>query len=197
MKYLKGTQGLLVAILILGTGMNACGFLGFAGSEKWKEEVQLSDGRVIVVERETLRERGGGELASNRSGTKPKEHRMRFAHPDGSEKMIEWWTTKKSPGTWPEIPLILDMESGQPIVFASVGIKARCEVYSKYVYRDGVWREEALPEKFEAHTTNLFLRDGIDMPKFVDLETKRKGNAEIGYSRSLRQVGPTRQVCGD
>jgi len=122
---------------------------------------------------------------------------MRFAHPDGSEKMIEWWTTKKSPGTWPEIPLILDMESGQPIVFASVGIKARCEVYSKYVYRDGVWREEALPEKFEAHTTNLFLRDGIDMPKFVDLETKRKGNAEIGYSRSLRQVGPTRQVCGD
>jgi hypothetical protein len=32
-----------------------------SGSEKWKEEVQLSDGRIIVVERETIRERGGDE----------------------------------------------------------------------------------------------------------------------------------------
>lgn len=60
MKYAKGIPGLLVAILIMGTSMNAFGFLGFATTEKWKEEVQLSDGRVIVVERETLRERGGG-----------------------------------------------------------------------------------------------------------------------------------------
>lgn len=197
MKYMKRTLGLLVAILVMGTGMNAFGFLGFGGSEKWKEEVQLNDGRIIVVERETLHERGGDELVSNRSGTKPKERRMRFAHPDGSGKMIEWRSTKKSPATWPEKPLILDLELGQPIVFASVGIRARCEVYSKYVYRDGVWIEEELPETFEKRTTNLFIRDGVDMPKFVDLEAKRKGNAEIGYNRSLRQVGPARQVCGD
>lgn len=121
---------------------------------------------------------------------------MRFTNPDGSGKMIEWRSTK-SYRTWPEIPLILDMESEHPIVFASVGVRARCEVYSKYIYRDGVWSEDVLPETFEKRTTNLFIRDGVDMPKFVDLETKRKGNAEIGYSRSLRQVGPSRQVCGD
>lgn len=197
MKYTKVTLGLLVAILIVGTSMNAFGFLGFGGTEKWKEEVQLSEGRVIVIERETLHERGGGEIVSNRSGTKPKERRIRFAHPDGSGKMVEWRSTKKSPATWPEKPLILDVESGYPIVFTSVGIKTACECYSKYVYRDGIWIEEALPETFEKRTTNLFIRDGVDMPKFVDLETKRKGNAEIGYSRSLRQVGPARQVCGD
>ncbi|MFH1021354.1 MAG: hypothetical protein V1782_12220 [Pseudomonadota bacterium] len=196
MKYTKGTQGLLVAILIMGTSMNAFGFLGFGGTEKWKEEVQLNDGRIIVVERETLHERGGGEIVSNRSGTKPKERRIRFAHLDGSGKIVEWRSSKVY-RTWPEKPLILDVESGHPIVFTSVGIKTACECYSKYVYRNGGWIEEVLPETFGKRITNLFIRDGIDMPKFVDLETKRKGNAEIGYSRSLRQVGPTRQVCGD
>ncbi|MHB8149273.1 MAG: hypothetical protein ACYDIB_03850 [Desulfobulbia bacterium] len=197
MKNTKGTVGLLVAILIMGTSMNAFGFLGFGGSEKWKEEVQLSDGRVIVVERETLREGGGGEWASNRSGTKPKEHRIRFAHPDGSGKMIEWRSAKKSPATWPEVPLILDLESGQLLVFASVGTRARCEKYSKYIYRNGAWSEEALPETFEKRTTNLYLGLGVDMPKFVDLNTKHKENKSKSYSRSLRQVGPTREVCGD
>lgn len=111
--------------------------------------------------------------------------------------MIEWRSTKKSPATWPEFPLILDLESGQPIVYTSVGIGARCEVYSKYIYRNGVWNEEMLSERFAERMTNLFLRNGVDMPKFVDVETKRKGNAEIGYRRSIRQVGPARQVCGD
>lgn len=196
MKNLKGTLGLLVAIVILGTNLNTFGFLGFGGSEKWKEKVQLSDGRIIVIERETLHERGGDELVSNRSGTKPKERRMHFVHPDGSGKIVEWRSSKVY-RTWPEKPLILDVDSGHPIIFTSVGIKTACEVYSKYVYRDGVWSEEALPETFEKRTTNLFIRDGVDMTKFVDLETKRKGNAEIGYSRSLRHVGPARQVCGD
>lgn len=177
--------------------MDAYGFLGFGGTEKWKEEVQLSDGRIIVVERETLRERGGGEIASNRSGSKPKEHRIRFVHPDGSGQKIEWRSSKKSPATWPEFPLILDVVSGNPIVYTTVGIRARCEMYSKYIFKGGGWSEEELPGIFEKLTTNLFIKNGVDMPKFVDLETKRKGNADIGYSRSLRQVGPTRQVCGD
>ncbi|MBZ0095191.1 MAG: hypothetical protein K8H75_07480 [Sulfuricella sp.] len=183
--------GRIFLVLMLGVTMNAC-----SSSESWKEEVQLSDGRIIVVERETLHERGGDEWASNRSGSKPKERRIRFAYPGESGQMVEWRSIKKSPQTWPEKPLILDTEAGQPIIFSLVAISPGCETYSKYVYRNGVWIEEELPEKFEQRTTNLFIRDGTDMPQFVDLETKRKGNAEIGYRRALKQVGPTRQVCG-
>ena len=182
--------------LIAVCGGMAYGFLGFGGTEKWKEEVQLSDGRVVLVERETLHERGGGEIVFNRSGTKPKERRIRFAHPNGSGKIVEWVSTK-SYRTWPEKPLFFDFESGCPVVYASVGFRTLCEMYSKYIYRDGIWHEEMLPETFEKRTTNLFIRDGVNMPKFVDLEIKRKGNAEVGYSRSLKQVGPTRQICGD
>ncbi len=186
---------LLFSILVMGvTSISVFGC--FAGTEKWQEEVQLSDGRVIVVDRETLREGGGGEIVSNRSGTKPKEHRIRFSNPDGSGKMIEWRSTKKSPGTWPEIPLILDMESGYPVVFAVVHISDTCEVYSKYVCRDGVWSEELLPGRFTERMTNLFLKLGVDMPKYVDLKTKIENNKSKSYRKSIRQVGPTRQVCG-
>lgn len=68
MNYLKVLKITTLA-LILGMCLTACG----AGSEKWKEEVQLSDGKVIVVERELITEGGGDEWANNRSLSKPKE----------------------------------------------------------------------------------------------------------------------------
>lgn len=110
--------------------------------------------------------------------------------------MVEWRSAKFY-RTWPEFPLILDLESGHPIVYASVGIRARCEAYSKYVYKNGVWSEEALPETFEKRATNLFIRNGVDMPRYVDLKTKRKDKETESYAASLKQAGPTRQVCGD
>lgn len=179
-------------ILMMGVSMSACG----SGSEKWKEEVQLSDGRVIVVERETLHKGGGDEWASNRSGSMPKERKLRLPGPDGSAKMIEWRSTKIDFQTWPEKPLVLDVVAGQPIVFTLVAISSGCEVYSKYVYRDGIWVDEPLPEKFELRATNLFIRDGVDMPEFVNLESKHQGNSDSRYRRALKQVGPTLKVCG-
>jgi hypothetical protein len=196
MNNLNKFMRLFLSILVMGVASISV-FGCFAGTEKWQEEVQLSDGRVIIVDRETLHERGGGEIVSNRSGTKPKERRIRFTNPDGSGEVVEWRSTKKSPGTWPEKPLILDLESDHPVIYTLDSISIVYEFYSKYIYINGVWSEEVLPETFEKRITNLFIRDGVDMPKFVDLETKRKANAEIGYRRALRQVGPTRQVRFD
>jgi len=193
MKHTKGMVVLLVSILILGvTSMNVFGFLGFGGTEKWKEEVKLSDGRIIVVERQTVMARGGDEWASNRGGTKPKEHRILLENPDGSGKIIEWRSTKSDDRTYPEKPLVLDMESGQPIVFTIVATSNTTEMYSKYAYRNGAWIEEALPDEFEKRTTNLNLKIGRD---FIDLETKRKNNSKPGYSINLREVGPNRKVA--
>lgn len=185
-------------ILMMGASMNAdAGFLGlFGGSEKWKEEVPLSEGKIIVIERETIRESGGDEWALNRGGGKPKEYRIRFASPDGTGKMIEWRSTKISPRTWPEVPLFFDFISGQPTIFSLVAISAGCEVYSKYIYKNGVWKEELLPEKFEPHATNLFLKVGVDMPSFVNLETKKQRNSSGDYRNALKQVGPNLKVCG-
>jgi hypothetical protein len=68
---------------------------------------------------ETIRERGGDEWASNGSGTKPKEYHIRFTNPTKQGEMVEWHSIKISPRTWPEIPLILDVESEKFIVFSS------------------------------------------------------------------------------
>jgi hypothetical protein len=183
-------------VSVLLTGAVSLGLTACAGTERWKEEVQLSDNRVIVIDRETLREGGGGEWVSNRSGSKPKEHRIHFTNPDEPGKMIDWRTTKKSPKTWPEVPLIFDLESGRPIVYTVVYVSESCEAYSKYVYRDGVWSEETLPERFPERQTNLFLKLGVGMPEFVELRKKQTINSSGSYSRSLRQVGPARKVCG-
>lgn len=187
----RQTSKTIVLTLVLGVGVSACG----ADSQSWKEEVQLSDGKVIVIERETIHSRGGGEWASNSSGSKPEERKIRFSSLDGAGKKAEWRSTKKSPQTWPEKPLVLDIEAGQLIVIAILSTSSACEIYSKYVHRNGVWVEEALPEKFEQRTTNLMIRDGTDMPKFIDLKTKYKENSTSGYRGSLKRVGPSRRVC--
>ncbi len=194
MKFTKRAMILFILILTLVvTNMTACGFLGFGRTEKWKEEVKLSDGRVIVVDREIINEMGGDEWASNRSGLKPKEYHIRFVHPDESGKKVEW-QAKISSDTYPEIPLILDIYSGHLVMFTLVGVGPRCEVYNKYAYQNGAWIEETLPEKFEPRRRNLLVK-GRDIPKYVNLEMKRNID-ESGHSRrEVRQAGPNRKVC--
>lgn len=185
-------RAIAILLMILGGSMSACA----GGSAKWKEEVQLSDSRIIVVEREIIRERGGDEWASNRSGTKPKEYRIRFANPDGSGKVVEWRSTKVSPGTWPEVPLVLDMEDGYPVVFSSVFNVGGCHIYSKYLYLNSAWVEEALPEKFQQRATNLLVFDPVDIPEFMNLKTKYEIDSDdLRGNRGFAQVGPTRKVC--
>lgn len=179
-------------ILTLGVSMSAC----VASSKNWKEEVQFSDGKTIIVERDAIYEGGGDEWAFNRSGSKLKEYRIRFSYPDGSGKIIEWRTTKLDSQTWPEVPLIFDMESGQPVVFTLIAISLGCEVYSRYVYRNGAWIEEMLPEQFERRTTNLLFGSQKDIPTLVNLEEKRRRNSASGYRQALKQVGPMLKVCG-
>lgn len=176
-----------MGIVIIGLCLSAC-------SENWKEEVQLHDGRIVVVERELISEGGGDEWASNRSGSKPKEYVIRFINPDESGGEIEWRSTKKDIQTWPELPLVIDIESGKPVIYSLVAISICCEVYSKYIFQGGNWIEEPLPEKFEQRVTNLLFGNRKDMPKFVNLEEKNKRNNGIGYRKALKQVGPSRMV---
>jgi len=178
-------------ILMMGVSMSAC-----SGDQHWKEEVQLSDGQVIVVERAMISESGGGEWASNRSGTKPKEYQIRFEYPVGKGTMVEWRSIKKDDNLWPEIPLVLDIDSRLPVVFAVVAISNACEVYSKYVYRNGVWVEEPLSETFQSRVTNLLFGSQRDLPFLLNLEGKRKRNSGAGYRQSLKNVGPNLKVCG-
>lgn len=189
LKFFKTT----LLTLFLGLSVTACG----AGSIKWKEEVRLSDGKVIVVERDAIYVAGGAEWASNPSGSKINEYRVRFEYPVGSSQMIEWHSVKKSHRTYPEIPLVLEKLATEPTIYSLVAISNGCEVYSKYVYQNGVWVEEQLPEQFEQRTTNFLFASKKDLPALLKLAEKNKRNDDIGHRRALYQVGPNRKVCGE
>ncbi|MEC5160406.1 MULTISPECIES: hypothetical protein [unclassified Janthinobacterium] len=186
---LAQTLGCVGLTLLLAT-LGGCR----GGSEIWKEEVQLSDGRIIVIERETVFEQGS-EWAHNDRVGKPKRQRIRLEPANGSKKMIVWNTTKKSPDGLPEVPLIFDVEDGAPVVMSSVELTAGCEMYSKYVYWNGIWVEERLPDTFTRRSTNLLVRDGADLPQLVGLREKQAGGARMGKRPALRQVGPVLTVC--
>lgn len=185
MKTNLGHWGLIVA-LVCGLLVAAC-----SGTTHWKEEVQLSDGRIIVVERETQFEGGGGEWAHNRSLSKPKERRIRFQFVNKAGGIVEWRSTKEWRG-WPEIPLIVDVYADQPIVITIGG--EPCEQYFKYIYKNGVWSEETLPRKVEVQKTNLYLREDGET-RFVSIAEKQKENSSVDYGKWLKQVGPDTRVC--
>ncbi len=183
----------LVLGLIVATSLTGCG-----GNEKWNEEVQLSDGKVIIIERELIMEGGGAEWASNRSLSIPKEYRIQFANLSNSKKLIEWHSTKKSPQTWPEIPLVFDRVNGEWLVFSSVEKAGGCLMYNKYLYQRGIWVEEKLPPTFEQRVTNLYTFGHKDFKNFIDVKTKEEFINEHGgiypYAR-YDQVGPTHPNC--
>ena len=180
-------------LLMMGLAITACG----AGSEKWKEEVQLRDGKIIVIERQAIYESGGAEWASNRSGTKIKADVIRFSGLGGSGKIIDWKTRKTDSATYPEVPLVFDIEVGKPTIFTLLSVSAICDVYSKYVYQNGIWTEEKLTQQLESHTTNLLFGSQEALPSLLKLQEKYKRNDKSGYRQALKQVGPSIKVCGE
>ena len=187
-------------IMIVGTiGLWTLFFRACTPQDKeWKEEVQLSNGKVIVVERELVMEAGGDEWASNRSGSKPKEYLIQFADPNNAKKIIEWHSIKKDIATYPELPLILDIVSGQLEVFSSIANAGGCQMYNKYRHQNGAWVEEKLPPTFPQRATNLFVMSRKEFKSFIDLETKQaiidKHGGYYPYA-SYDQVGPVHPNC--
>jgi hypothetical protein len=184
---------------------------------KWQEEVKLSTGEVMVVERET-RFKGGGDPFQGVADLMT----MRFRYPPGVKDMIEWRTVwygdrgyfspgksigldlgpgKIGPnirGYWPEYPLVLDVDSStkMPYVITNAGGSSEgCDEYWRYRYDNGQWKDDMLPETFEPRTPNLF-RDAekLTTPKYVNLEMNR----ESGKRKNIRfrQIGPDRCLCG-
>ena len=194
--------GLFLVTAMINSWKTICGLLigvcavlsGCAGNMRWTEEVVLADGKTITVTREVLSERGGDEWALNRSGTKPKSETL--AIPLAERKLVEWATTKISPRTWPEIPLVVEIEGNQPVVYTLLAVSAGCEIYSKYVFSDGRWVEEPLPDSFPSLATNLLFGNRANLPSHVSVEEKRKRNGGVGYRAALKQVGPSKRVCG-
>lgn len=166
---------------------------------KWKEEVQLSNGRVIIVERATQHRPGGSEWAIG-TGWRPRQYLIRFKYPPGSDQVIEWRSIKMDVerGTEPEYPLLLDvgMEKNALHIISIRGLRGFCFEYVRYVISNGAWSEVPLPVEFEPRDATLYLpAAALDIPKQVSLTLKRKENADIRYSMRFKKIGPKQTDC--
>lgn len=150
MKYTKGPQGLFVAILILGTSMNAFGFLGLGNSASWKEEVLLHDGQKIIVERSQT---FGGYPTIESQEREVLAEKWVFPVP-GMEKKVVWKVDFRRPPTGTQLMLItLGFLKGTPYIATT---PAGCIAYNHwkrpnppYVFfrYDGKeWRQISLAE---------------------------------------------------
>ena len=170
---------------------------------KWAEEVQLSNGEMIIVERETrFKPEAGGEPFRS-SGWAADTMIIRFRYPSDAKDVIEWRTMRYS-GTGggnyrhPETPLTFDIDPSTDeilIVTIAGGTMGGCNEYFRYRYSNRAWRDDMLPEIFETLPANLLIgSDELDTPARVSLELKPKKNGRYGIR--YKKVGPDRCLCG-
>jgi hypothetical protein len=169
---------------------------GCTKNVRWQEEVQLSTGEVIVIDRE-VKHAGGGAAWPQGQGSIPKEHIIRFRAPAHGDRLIEWHSTRLDKSTYAELPLALDVDADKTwMIFTRLPLGGACSQYLKYAFKNGVWVEVRLPEKIGVHRTNLFLAaSSNDISGLIGIAEKTRVNANPGYPRALRQVGPNRFWC--
>ena len=188
--WLSGSQR-LVSTLLIGLALAGC-----ESKVKWREEVKLSTGEIITIDRE-VKHGGGGAAWPQGQGTIPREHLIRFRYPAQTGPFIEWRSTKLDSSSYAELPLVLDLSTDKTwLIFTKLSINEGCRRYVKYQFQNEVWTEPPLATDIETHPTNLFLAaDSNEIDGLISIEEKTKENSDTGYRPYLKQVGPKRDIC--
>ncbi|MFH1026374.1 MAG: hypothetical protein V1791_00075, partial [Pseudomonadota bacterium] len=162
----------------------------------WQEEVKLSTGETIIIDRE-VRHAGGGAAWPQGQGSIPREHIIRFRYPAQTGPLIEWRSTELSRSTYAELPLVLDVSTDMTLhVFTVLPLSSMCDQYLKYQFKNGAWMKTPLTEDIETRPTNLFLAaGGVGIEGLISLAEKTKENFSVGYRSRLKQIGPKRFEC--
>ena len=190
--WLSGSQR-LVSTLLIGLALAGC-----ESKVKWREEVKLSTGEIITIDRE-VKHKGGGAAWPRGQGSVPMEHLIRFRYPPQTGPLIEWRSTKVGPrGTYAELPLVLDISADKAwFIFTEHWINEACVRYEKYLLQNGTWTEPPLAEDTDTHPTNLFLAAGSnEIEGVISLAEKAKENSGTGYGPDLKQVSSNKYWCG-
>lgn len=178
-------------LLVIATTVALSGCLGtlltpsYTPEIKWKEEVKLHDGRVIVVDRESRRE---GRAVP---GEAPFEgvFIVRAKHPDTGEEIL--WNEFAGGG-----PEVIDFVNGVPYFAVNVGSGPSCRKYQfpklNFVFfkYDKRWQRISFEELPKELDTNLFISawhaERVDMlDSFMTLDKKAIYNKRHGYDSAL------------
>ena len=189
MKYTKGTLGLFFIILIVGTGMNAFGFLGFGNTASWKEEVKLLDGRVITI---TQKRRYESVYTGQDYGSVVREAWLTFQLPEFSNKDIIWHENLE--------PQVLNFHNGGLYVVGVAPTGLEFDQYGKprppyigFRYQAGKWLRIPFAEIPEAiYDTNLWIENvPPNKSGHVSFADKAAEMQDPELSRHYKRIDPS------
>ncbi len=197
----------LAMLLMFGASMSACAGI-FSHSKGWKEEVQLHDGRVLVVERHFNLD---GYPTPDSHERALLDETITFALPESKQKI--YWTTEFRQDT-PEPnslgALLLDVVGGVPYLATS---PAGCISYNKwgrpnppyvlFKYVNEEWKRIPLDEfPSELVHSNLMSTPDSRMLKSYYTVEQVKGqmqgrNISAEARTIMREALPESQLCPD
>lgn len=156
---------------------------------QWREEVELSDGRIVWVERtasaDGMREMGGP------SGIKNQHYSLRFT-PPGESPLPEWQGEHQ--------PMVFDYDSKNNRWYIVSSFFYGCETwlkleqpkfpYIEYVLNNGAWQRIPLDEQLVGHKANMYGEIDFENgePSSIGLQQKsmqRIGSWEMVYQRII------------
>ena len=157
---------------------------------EWKEEVQLQDGRVIVVTQKRRYERvydgqSTGNLARSAS--------LSFSLPETGNQTVEWQQHL--------MPRVLGIHQGKLYIVGFPPTYREFIEYGKikagwigYVLNGSQWEQipfEQIPT--EIYDTNLLIDWSVDLPKLVTLAEKnsKQMNGDHRYRGHIKRIDPT------
>ncbi|MGB8436318.1 MAG: hypothetical protein WCE38_18865 [Burkholderiales bacterium] len=186
---------LLLSLVACVSGMNE-----YEGSgQQWQEEVELQDGRVIVVTRTTYYSAycGPGVRCVTSRGHETRG-KIEFEH--AGERVV--WVEKMR-------PIILQVDRDDPVV---VGTFRSCGQYNSYYYelygkldytaplylafryKGGKWHKLPVEELTFPLEANLLV-NSEGFGSWTSLKRKQELNSRFGLNRAYLRVYPRRRVC--
>jgi len=158
---------------------------------KWQEEVKMTDGQMLLVNRTAKGEQVGGHFGTTGGGGfKEKELTLDVV------KLPENW---QPPPAWRTdyVPILLDYQPAEhtwsvvATFFWCKGAKFPPLVYTEYQSKNGgPWVVVPLEERLIGRSTNLYTHIGGKMPEHITAEeTDQKSRSAF---RDLREIVPNR-----
>ncbi|MYN45370.1 hypothetical protein GTP23_09945 [Pseudoduganella sp. FT93W] len=156
-------------------------------TDRWKEQVLLVDGSVVVVQRTAQYVKGGPELAFNLSGGHIAGTSIVIPKQDGKSNFPEWSATIFSDYGFPEVPIVVDFKNASPEIYTAMLEPSRCMRYRRYVLAESSWKEKEIDFSSVSLKTNLLI-DVDDSPKVVDVGLKARLNSDSRIQDYYRSV---------
>ncbi|MEN3109663.1 hypothetical protein ACFONG_14240 [Uliginosibacterium paludis] len=165
-------------ILLVGL-LEACGQDYPKKPLQWREEVQLSDGRVVWVER-TASADGMHEMGGP-SGIKNEHYSLRFS-PPGDAPLPAWESKYR--------PMIFNYNSEKKEWYIVSSFYNGCETwfeleqpkypYIEFVFRQGAWVRVPLDERLVGQKTNMYREIDLEKGEPFSIDLKRKATQRTG-----------------